>query len=109
MEFAVAPAELLAAVNRLFPHRGRIARFNLLCTLVAEGDALDVVGQFDNQWSIPATVQIPGTCAVSLGSFATLLKTYPPKVPMTFSLHGDRLHFGTSRALIHKIESGKDR
>ena len=64
--------------------------------------ALDVIGEFDNAWSIPATVKNAGRCTVDLTTLIAKLKTYDQKTPIGFVLDKDGLRFGTTRLALHQ-------
>jgi hypothetical protein len=94
---------LAVTLKRLLPHKG-IVRKTPLVTLIADGLALDLVGQFDNTWSIPANVSTAGSCTVDIKTLLTCLKTYDQEVPISFELSHDGLKFGTTKVKLHKIK-----
>lgn len=102
MDFEIAPKDLIPTVKRLFPHKSKILNKGPLVTIVAEGDAVDVRGQFDNQWSVPAVVHGAGTCTVKLISFMTTVAVYPPKEPLRFVLLPDGLRIGKTKIPTHE-------
>lgn len=105
MEFSIAPKEFSATLKRLLPHPSR-RKLGLkggpLVMLTASGDALVLAGQFENVWSIPATVKAEGTCVVDLKTLIAKLATYDQKLPLTFGLEADGLRFGTTRLTLHE-------
>jgi hypothetical protein len=104
MEFLVAPKEFVPALKRLLPHPPRRKlglRGDPLVMLTAEGAALDLAGQFENVWSIAATVKTRGSCVVDVKTLIEKLKTYDQKVPLAFVLEADGLKFGTTRLKLH--------
>lgn len=102
MDFEIAPKLLLETLKRLMPHKASLLKKGPLVTLHAEGDALDVTGQFENTWSIPALVRRGGRCTVDMVALMTPLKTYDQKVPIRFVLSDDGLRFGTTKMKLHK-------
>jgi hypothetical protein len=104
MEFSVTPKELIETLKRLLPHPPR-RKLGLsggpLVMLTAEGGALDLAGQFENVWSIPAKVKADGSCVIDLKTLIEKLKTYDQKVPLSFVLESDGLKFGTTRLALH--------
>lgn len=104
MEFSATPKELMETLKRLLPHPPRRKlglRSGLLVMLTAEGEALDLAGQFDNVWSIPAKVKTDGSCVVDITTLIGKLKTYDQKSPLSFLLEPDGLKFGTTRLKLH--------
>jgi hypothetical protein len=102
MDFEIAPKLLLDTLKRLMPHKSSLLRKGPLVTLHAEGDALDVIGQFENTWSVPALVHKGGRCTVDVVALMTPLKTYEQKLPIRFVLSEDGLRFGTTKMKLHK-------
>lgn len=105
MEFSVAPREFIETLKRLLPHPARRKlglRGGPLVLLTAEGGALDLAGQFDNVWSIPAKVKASGTCVIDVKTLIERLKTYDQKPPLTFVLEPDGLKFGTTKLKLHE-------
>lgn len=102
MEFAATPKELLVPLKRLLPHGRKFGlRSGLLVMLTAVGEALDLAGQFENAWSIPAKVKVEGSCVVEMKTLIAKLKTYDQKLPLAFVLESDGLKFGTTRLKLH--------
>jgi hypothetical protein len=79
MDFEISPKLLLETLKRLMPHKGKLIKKGPLVTLHASESALDLVGQFDNAWSIPAMVHRAGACTVDIVAFTGPLKLYDPK------------------------------
>lgn len=105
MEFSVTPREFVEPLKRLLPHPPRLKlglRGGLAVKLTAEGDALDLAGQFENVWSIPAQVRSAGSCVVDIKTLIVKLKTYDQKNPLTFVLEPGGLKFGTTKLKLHK-------
>jgi hypothetical protein len=103
MKFSVDPKALAVTLKRLLPHKG-IVRKAPLVTMTADGSALDLAGQFDNTWSIPANVSTAGSCTVDIKTLLTCLKTYDQEVPISFELSHDGLKFGTTKVKLHKLK-----
>jgi len=104
MEFSVTPKEFIATLKRLLPHPPRRKlglRGGPLVMLTAEGASLDLAGQFENVWSIPANVKADGSCVIDIKTLIEKLKTYDQKAPLTFVLEPDGLKFGTTRLKLH--------
>lgn len=79
MEFSVTPKEFVETLKRLLPHPPRRKlwlRGGPLVMLTAEGESLDLAGQFENVWSIPANVKADGTCVIHIKTLIDRLKTY---------------------------------
>ena len=108
MEFSVKPADLLATLKRLLPHtnKAKLIKRGPLVTLVAEGDAIDVIGQFESRWSVPAEIHASGSCAVDLVAFSKMVAAYPPKEPLRFVLHPDGLRFGSTKIRGQVVQAG---
>mgnify|MGYP000910517219 CR=1 FL=1 len=102
MKFEIAPKPFLEALNRLLPHKRGLLRKGPLVTLNAEDGALDVIGEFENTWSIAAKVKSEGRCTVDLITLIAKLKTYDQKTPIGFVLHEEGLRFGTTRLALHQ-------
>lgn len=103
MEFEISPNVLLEVLKRLVPHKRQLIKKGPLVTLIAEGDALDVTGQFENTWSIPAKVISSGSCTVDIAAFSLSLNTYKARVPLGFVVVSDGLKFGTTKLKLHDI------
>lgn len=102
MDFEISPKLLLETLKRLMPHKGKLIKRGPLVTLHASDGALDLVGQFDNTWSVPATVHRAGSCTVDIVAFSAPLTVYEPKKELRFVLSEDGLRFGTTKLRIHE-------
>lgn len=104
MEFSIAPKSFIETLKRLLPHppaRKLGVRGALLVHIRADGEALDLAGQFDNVWSVPARVVGAGSCVVDLTTLIVKLRTYDQKAFLSFVLEPDGLKFGTTRLKLH--------
>lgn len=102
MKFEIAPKPFVDALGRLLPHKKALLKKGPLVTLNAEDGALDVIGEFENTWSIPAAVKSEGRCTVDLVTLIAKLKTYDQKVPIKFVSDEEGLRFGTTKLTLHK-------
>ena len=102
MEFEIAPKLLIETLKKLLPHKSSLLKKGPLVTLHAEGDALDVIGQFENTWSVHAVVHKSGRCTVDIAGLMTPLRTYDQKLPIRFVLSDDGLRFGTTKMKLHR-------
>lgn len=103
MEFEVEPKVLLETLKRLMPRRAKLIRKWSTVTLRTNGEFIDVIGEFENSWSVPATVITRGECAVDLVGFAKPLQLYPPNQKLRFTLLDDGLKFGTTKMKLHPV------
>lgn len=104
MEFSVTPKEFIETLKRLLPRPPRRKlglRGGPLVTLTAEGASLDLAGQFENVWSIPAKVNADGSCVIDIKTLIEKLKTCHQKSPLTFVREPDGLKFGTTKLKLH--------
>jgi hypothetical protein len=102
MDFEMVPKTLIETLKRMLPHKKNVLRKGPLVTLRAEGDAVDLIGEFENTWSLPASVRRDGDCTVDLVTLMTKLKTYDQKTPLRFVLGEDGLRFGTTKMTLHE-------
>lgn len=101
MEFELEPRRLLEALKHLVPgNRGLLKRWSTV-TIDAHKTGVDLTGEFDNTWSLPAVVVSKGSCAVDLMALMKPLRLYPQDEKLTFKLHPDGLRFGTTKLRLH--------
>lgn len=106
MEFSITPKSFIETLKRLLPHqpaRKLGVRGALLVQISADGESLDLAGQFDNVWSVPARVAAAGSCVVDLTTLIVKLSTYDQKALLSFVLEPDGLKFGTTRLKLHTL------
>lgn len=101
MEFELEPKILVDTLKRLVPKkRGLVKRWSTV-TIDAHKSGIDLTGEFDNTWSVPAAVVSRGSCAVDLMALMKPLRLYPQNEKLTFKLHPDGLRFGTTKLRLH--------
>lgn len=102
MNVELPAKSLLDTLKRLLPKKKAMLKQGPLVTLHAEADVLIVSGEFENAWSLPASVRHAGRCTVDLETFIARLKTYDQKAPIRLQADDDGLRFGTTRMVLHK-------
>jgi hypothetical protein len=103
MEFEVAPKVLLETLKRLMPRRVKLIQKWSTVTLRTNGKSLDVIGEFENSWSVSAHVIAEGECAVDLVALTRSLQLYPPNTQLRFTLGIETLKFGTTKMKLYPV------
>jgi hypothetical protein len=80
MRVVVNVDDLIAALKTMKPKlaRGKALR-DPTVKLTAGGQAVELLGEFENSTSAPAEVLEPGACVISLNTVIRVLSTYPKK------------------------------
>lgn len=85
MRIVVKVIDFVAALERMKPKiaRGKALR-DPTVRLATRGQAVELLGEFENSTTAPAEVLEPGACAISLNPVIRVLSTYPKNAKIEF-------------------------
>jgi hypothetical protein len=98
MEFKIAPEVLHKGLTKLLPNARKrsLLKQGPSVTLIAAGERIQLLGDFENSFELPAQVLRQGVCRVDLMSLILLLGNYPRGKFLTVTLERGALRFGTT-------------